>query len=227
MIPIFIGFDPREEIAFDVLAYSIRAKSSRPVSIEPIALDRLKGVLTRPRDPKQSTDFSFSRFLTPYLSGFEGWSLYADCDMLFFDDVAKLWALRDERFAVMAVKHDYESKVVTKHFSSRQTRYEKKNWSSLMLFNNALCLALMPDYVNTASGLELHQFKWLENKELVGDLPLRWNYLVGEYPFDPDVSNIHFTNGGPYLDECRTCDYAADWFTAEKAAAGHRRCGSP
>lgn len=218
MIRILIGFDARESVAFHVLSHSIHANASHPVTISPIILHQLEGVLTRPRNPLQSTDFSFSRFLTPYLSGFAGWSLYLDCDMLFFDDVAKLWALRDERFAVMVVKHDYVPKEVIKHFGAVQTRYAKKNWSSLMLFNNSRCRALTPDYVNTTTGLELHQFKWLEDESLIGDLPLRWNFLVGEYPFDADVSNVHFTNGGPYLSDYRDCDYASDWFAGEKAA---------
>ena len=31
-----------------------------------------------------------------------------------------------------------------------------------MLMNCRKCTTLTPDYVNKASGLELHQFKWLE-----------------------------------------------------------------
>ena len=96
MIPVFIGYDPREAVAFSVLAYSIHARASVPVSIAPLMLSQLTGVLTRERHALQSTDFSFSRFLTPYLAGFEGWSLFMDCDMLMLDDIARLWALRDE-----------------------------------------------------------------------------------------------------------------------------------
>jgi hypothetical protein len=216
MIRIFVGFDPRESVAFHVLSHSIHLKASSPVTISPIALRQLTTVLTRGRDPLQSTDFSFSRFLTPYLSDFAGWSLYLDCDMLFLDDVVKLWALRDERFAVMVVKHDYVPKGATKFLGAVQTRFAKKNWSSLMLFNNSCCRALTADYVNSAKGLDLHQFKWLENETLIGGLPVRWNYLVGEYPFDADVSNVHFTDGGPYFNEYQHCDYASDWFATKK-----------
>jgi hypothetical protein len=138
--------------------------------------------------------------------------------MLFLDDVGKLWALRDDRYAVMVIKHDYVPTSTNKLLGAVQTAYEKKNWSSLMLFNNARCRALTPEYVNSASGLQLHQFKWLDNENLIGELPKRWNHLVGEYPYDPDVSNVHFTISGPYFEESSDCDYAREWFAARDAA---------
>jgi lipopolysaccharide biosynthesis glycosyltransferase len=211
MIPIFIGYDPREAIAFSVLAHSIHARASEPVSITPLMLTQLKGVLTRERHPLQSTDFSFSRFLTPYLSGYSGWSLFMDCDMLVLDDIAALWAMRDERYAVMAVKHDHVPREATKFLGEPQTKYEKKNWSSVMLFNNARCKALTPDYVNTASGLELHQFKWLNDDALIGELPERWNHLVGYNAPRADAALVHYTLGGPYFAEYAGCEYADAW----------------
>jgi lipopolysaccharide biosynthesis glycosyltransferase len=180
-------------------------------------LDNLKGLMWRERNPLQSTDFSFSRFLTPYLSGFEGWSLFMDCDMLVLDDIAKLWALRDDRYAVMCVQHDHQPHETVKFLNQPQTAYGKKNWSSVMLFNNARCHALTPDYVNTASGLELHQFKWLADDSLIGPLPQSWNHLVGYEPHAEDMSNVHFTLGGPYFHEFVNCDYAAQW-NSEKLA---------
>lgn len=217
MIRVFVGFDPREAVAFHVLSHSIQAQASRPVAIAPVALHQLRDIYRRPRDSLQSTDFSFSRFLVPHLSGYEGWAIYLDCDILFRDDIAKLWDLRDDRHAVMAVKHDYVPQGERKFLGSIQTRYEKKNWSSLMLLNNRRCAALTPDYVNRASGLDLHQFKWLESDDLIGALPGRWNHLVGEYPYDPKAAAVHFTIGGPYFAEHRHCDYAADWFAARDA----------
>jgi hypothetical protein len=141
MIPVYIGFDPREAIAYSVLAHSIHAYATQPVSIAPLMLNQLQGLLTRERHPLQSSDFSFSRFLTPSLSGYSGWSLFMDCDMLMLDDIAKLWAMRDERYAVMVVKHDHVPKEARKFLGEPQTKYEKKNWSSVMLFNNAKCRA--------------------------------------------------------------------------------------
>ncbi len=217
MIRIFIGFDPRETAAWHVLTHSILARSSQPVSFVPLALDNLKELMWRKRDPLQSTDFSFSRFLTPYLSAYEGWSLFMDCDMLMLDDVAKLWALRDDRYAVMCVKHNHIPAETTKFHNEKQTAYGKKNWSSVMLFNNTKCRSLTPEYANTASGLELHQFKWLGNDELIGDLPSGWNHLVGYDKALKDVANVHYTSGGPYFNEFAACDYSEPWFEEKQS----------
>ena len=217
MIPVYIGYDPREAVAYSVLSYSILARASAPVAVAPLMLSQLKGVLTRERHPLQSTDFSFSRFLTPHLSAYEGWSVFMDCDMLMLDDIANLWKLRDERYAVMVVKHDHVPKETTKFLGEPQSKYEKKNWSSVMLFNNAKCRALTPDYVNTASGLELHQFKWLGNDDLIGALPERWNHLVGYSAPRKDAALVHYTLGGPYFPEFRGCEYSKEWFAERDA----------
>ena len=220
MIPVFIGYDGRETVAYNVLAHSIQARASQPVTIAPLMLSQLKTIFHRERHPLQSTDFSFSRFLTPHLSGYTGWSVFMDCDMLMRDDIAKLWALRDERYAVMVIKHDHVPKEERKFLNEPQSKYEKKNWSSVMLFNNARCRALTPEFVNTASGLELHQFKWLGNDGLIGALPDRWNHLVGYNPPRPDAALVHYTLGGPYFDAYRDCEYSREWF-AEREAMLH------
>jgi len=212
MIRMFIGFDARETVAYNVLAYSVQARASCPVAIAPVMLSQLGGILTRERHPLQSTEFSFSRFLTPYLSGYSGWSIFMDCDMLMLDDIARLYALRDERYAVMVVKHEHTPREQVKFLNQPQSKYEKKNWSSVMLFNNAHCRALTPEYVNAATGLELHQFKWLDNDMRIGSLPLAWNHLVGYNPPQPGVSLVHYTLGGPYFDEYHDCEYASEWF---------------
>jgi hypothetical protein len=211
MIRIFIGFDERETVAWHVLTHSILARASQPVAFTPLALNNLKGIFTRQREALQSTDFSFSRFLTPYLSGYEGWSLFMDCDMLMRRDIAELWALRDERYAVMCVKHEHQPKETVKFLDQPQTPYGKKNWSSVMLFNNAKCKALTPEYVNTASGLELHQFKWLGDDGLIGALPATWNHLVGYDAPRAEAANVHYTLGGPYFEEFRGCEHAGAW----------------
>lgn len=217
VIRVFIGYDLREAIAFSVLAHSIHARASQPVSIVPIMLDQLRGTLTRERHPLQSTDFSFSRFLTPYLCDYSGWAIFMDCDMLMREDIAKLWALRDERYAVMVVKHDHEPRETVKFLGEPQSKYEKKNWSSVMLFNNARCRALTPEYVNSASGLELHQFKWLASDAQIGALPDRWNHLVGYNAPRSDAALVHYTLGGPYFAEYAGCEYAAEWRDARDA----------
>ena len=215
MIPVFIGFDTREAVAFSVLSHSIHRHASEPVSITPLMLTQLEAVFRRDKHPLQSTQFSFSRFLTPYLSGYVGWSLFMDCDMLMREDIAGLWALRDERYAVMVVKHVHLPRETEKFLGMPQSKYEKKNWSSVMLFNNARCRTLTPDYVSTAAGLELHQFKWLGSEEAIGALPSRWNHLVGYDPPRTDAAVVHYTLGGPYFADYGDCEYAEEW-QAEK-----------
>lgn len=212
MIRVFIGYDAREAEAFSVLSHSIHARSSKPVAIAPIRLSQLEGVYLRPRDPLQSTDFSFSRFLTPWLCGYRGWAVFMDCDMLVLDDIAKLWALRDDRFAVQVVKHSHVPNEETKFLGAKQTTYGKKNWSSVMLMNCERCGKLTPEHVNSATGLELHQFKWLEGEHQIGEIPPRWNHLVGYDPPRRDAALVHYTIGGPYFEEYRDCEYGAEWF---------------
>ena len=175
MLRVFIGYDTREAITFSVLAHSILRHASQPVSITPIALNQLQGIYKREKNSLQSTDFSFTRFLTPYLSDYEGWSVFMDCDMIVNDDISNLFSLADDKFAVQVVKHNHVPKEETKFLGAPQSKYQKKNWSSVMLFNNEKCKKLTPKYVNTATGLELHQFKWLESDDLIGDIPHRWN----------------------------------------------------
>ena len=211
MIRVFIGYDAVEAVAFSVLAHSINTRASEPVQIAPVMLDQLRGVYKRERNPLQSTEFSFSRFLVPWLCGFEGWAVFMDCDMLVRDDIARLWALRDDRHAVQVVKHVHVPKEETKFLGAVQTKYEKKNWSSVMLMNCARCTALTPDYVNRATGLELHQFKWLGDDALIGAIPAGCNHLVGNDAPRPDASLEHYTFGGPWFREYADCEYAGEW----------------
>jgi len=211
MIKVFIGYDSKEKVAFNVLSYSILKNSTRPVSITPIYLPNIKDNFTRERSNIESTEFSFSRFIVPHLTNYKGWAVFMDCDQLMVGDIAELWRLRDEKYAVQVCKHDYVPRTDTKFLGQVQTKYPKKNWSSFMLMNCDKCTALTPDYVNTATGLQLHQFKWLADDNLIGDLPLTWNWLAGEYEYKKDVKNIHYTEGGPWFNEYRDCDYSKEW----------------
>jgi hypothetical protein len=212
MINIFIGYDNKERVAYNVLSHSIIQNSTKPVAITPIALNNLKDDFVRERNSLSSTEFSFSRFMIPHLMNYQGWALFMDCDMLMFEDVAELWRMRDDSKAIQVCKHDYVPKEKTKFLGQTQTAYPKKNWSSFMLMNCKKCTTLTPDYVNKASGLELHQFKWLEGDHLIGDLPLEWNWLVGEYEHKEDVKNVHYTEGGPWFEDYKDVDYSQDWF---------------
>jgi hypothetical protein len=223
VLSIYIGYDPRESVAFHTLSHSLLRRASIPISISPLVQGQLKGWYRRSRGPTESTEFSLTRFLVPALSGYRGWSLYMDCDMLCRADIADL-ARETERQpdkALLVCKHDYRPKSERKFLDQVQTRYARKNWSSLMLFNNERCRALNADYVNSASGLELHRFAWVD-EHLIGELPLEWNWLVTEYPYNAGAKIAHFTLGGPYFDEYRDCDYAAEWLAEFSAATGQR-----
>ena len=222
LLDVFVGYDRDEIVAYHTLCASILEHSSHPVRFTPINLASLTRTFQRERLPQQSTEFSFSRFLTPYLSSYSGWSLFMDCDMLARADIARLFALQDDRYAVMVCQHDYQPLDAVKFLKNPQTPYAKKNWSSVMMFNNARCRALTPDYVNTATGLDLHQFRWLPDEALIGALPLGWNWLVGEYPFNPDAQIAHFTRGGPYFAGFEDCDYAEEWRRAHGRANAAR-----
>ena len=165
MINVFIGYDKNEKVAFNVLSYSILKHSTRPVAITPIYLPNIKDSFIRERSGIESTDFSFSRFIVPHLMNYQGWALFLDCDQLMLGDIAELWRLRDEKYAVQVAKHDYQPQEEKKFMGAVQTKYVKKNWSSVMLMNCDKCKSLTPDYVNSATGLQLHQFKWLENDD--------------------------------------------------------------
>ena len=221
MLRIFIGYDPRESVAFHVLSHSLLRRSSIPLSVAPLVRGQLKSVYTRARGPTESTEFSMTRFLVPALSGYQGWSIFMDCDMLCRADIAGLAdeMERQPDKAVLVCKHDYTPRTERKFLGHVQTKYTRKNWSSLMLFNNARCRSLTADYVNTASGLELHRFAWMEEAS-IGELSLDWNWLVGEYEYNPNARIVHFTIGGPYFAAYRDCDYAAEWF-AERDSMQH------
>lgn len=202
---VFIGYDNREIAAYQICAYSIIRNASQPISITPLNIRQIDAFTNT--DYKASTQFAFTRFLVPYLSNYEGWSLFLDCDMLIRSDIVDLFELADDS-AVMCVKHDYIPKTESKFLGAEQTKYKCKNWSSVMLFNNAKCKKLTKHYVNTASGLHLHQFDWTSD---VGELPGSWNHLVGENsPTEADL--VHFTLGGPYFEEYRDCEYADEWW---------------
>jgi len=224
VLGIYIGYDPRESAAFYTLAHSISRRSSVPVSIAPLMQSQLKRLYWRPRGPTESTEFSMTRFLVPALSEYRGWSIFMDCDMLCRADIAEL-AREIERQrdkAVLVCKHDYVPKTQRKFLDQVQTKYPRKNWSSVMVFNNERCRALGVDYVNAASGLELHRFAWIED-DAIGELPLEWNWLVGEYDYNPAAKLVHYTIGGPYFPEYRDCDYADEWFAEHDSM---RQCAS-
>jgi hypothetical protein len=220
VIKVFIGYDPVESVAWHTMAASIYRQSSRPVAIVPINLQNLNGILTRPRDPKQSNEFSFSRFLVPYLCNFEGQAIFFDCDQMLRTDIAEIFTAIDEQpaKAVYVVKHTYEPRDDIKYLNTVQYKYPRKNWSSVVLWNceHVKNRVVTPEFVNNSEGLKLHRFTWLDDND-IGDLDIRWNWLVGEYDDPPDdVKNVHWTVGGPYFHEYERSDFSNEWFELRK-----------
>lgn len=208
---IFIGYDHKESVAYYTLEHSIASRCSIPVSVTPLMKSQIKNFFYRPKGKTESTDFSLSRFLVPLLSGYTGWSVFMDCDMLCRVDISHIRDYMDPSKAIVVCKHDYVPKTDSKFLGQVQTKYVKKNWSSLILFNNEQCKALTKDYINNTTGLNLHQFKWID-EDKIGELPLTWNWLVGEYDYNQDARIVHFTIGGPYFSEYKDCHYADEWF---------------
>lgn len=221
IIKVFIGFDPVESVAWHTMAHSIFRHSSKPVAIIPVNIRNLHSIYNRPRDPKQSNEFSFTRFLVPYLSEYSGYSLFFDCDMLLRSDISEIFDVieKDPGKAVYVVKHTYEPRDDIKYLNTVQYKYPRKNWSSVVLWNCAhpANTIITPEFVNSATGLDLHRFTWLKDEE-IGGLDVRWNWLVGEYDDPPaDVKNVHWTVGGPYFHEFQNADFSEEWREENKS----------
>lgn len=216
---IFIGWDSREDIAYQVCKQSILDTASVPVEIVPLKQKTLKkrGLYSRSIDALASTEFTFTRFLVPELCNFDGWALFIDCDMIFKTDINELFDQVDDNYAVMCAQHDYTPTNETKMDGQEQHQYPRKNWSSMVLFNcsHSSNKVLVKETVNdeNVTGAYFHRFSWLADSE-VGEISHTWNWLVGWYSEPthgvPDL--IHYTNGGPWFDEYRNCEYANDWY---------------
>lgn len=210
MIPIFIGYDPREAVAFHVCASSILRQATQPVSFVPLALNSLHGYTEIHTDG--SNQFIYSRFLLPHLMAYRGWAIFMDGDMLVRTDISELWSLRDESKAVMCVHHDYKTKTLNKYLGSRNADYPRKNWSSVVLWNCAhpANRLITPEFVQNSTGAQLHRFSWLTD-DLIGELPLAWNWLPDEFGPNPDAKLLHWTLGTPCFHEYADAPMAAEW----------------
>lgn len=216
---IFVGYDSREDIAWQICRHSLERHATGPVAIHPLRQTALRelGLYTRPYDATSSTEFSLTRFLTPHIAATEGWTMFVDCDFLFTRDVEELFASLDKDKALYVVQHDYVPANSVKMDGKAQTVYPRKNWSSMMLFNGAspYVRALTPELVNTASPSYLHRFEWVPD-DAIGAVDLEWNFLEGEYPLpDTPPAAIHYTNGGPWFENWQAVDYADLWRSEE------------
>lgn len=216
MIRLFVGYDPREAVAFNVFVSSVLDKSSTPVSVTPLALNTLRARYMEGHTDG-SNDFTYSRFLVPFMCNFDGWAIFADGDMLCRTDIAELWALRDPNLAVQVVKHNYKTKRPIKYLGAKNEDYPRKNWSSVVLWNCAhpANRCLVPEFVQSYTGKFLHRFAWLSD-QLVGELPHGWNWLVDEYRYNSYACLVHFTLGTPCFAGYDACDYAPEWYAQLK-----------
>lgn len=208
MFNVYVGYDSRLDDVYNVCRHSILKNSN--VNVIPIKQQILRnnGIYNRPIDEQGSTEFTLTRFLVPFLNNYSGWSLFCDCDFLWTVDIKEVFQYCDDSYAVMVVKHDYKPKTITKMDGKMQHTYPKKNWSSLMLFNNNKCSMLTSDVVNSESASYLHQFKWIGDNQ-IGTLPNEYNYLVG---YDTGTFKaLHYTDGGPWFKEYENCEHNELW----------------
>lgn len=210
MIPIFIGYDPREAIAYHVCANSIIRTASQPIQLVPLALNLFKEYSETHQDG--SNHFIYTRFLVPYLMNYSGWAIFIDGDMIVRSDITELWDLKDPDKDVMIVKHNYKTRMKEKYLGSKNEDYPRKNWSSVILWNcssdNNRCLT--PEFVQRSSGAQLHRFTWLEDERL-GDLPIEWNWLPDEYGENQQAKLLHYTLGAPSFHEFATTPMGNEW----------------
>ena len=210
IIPIFIGYDPREAIAYHTCVNSIIRNSSQPVSIVPIALNLFADYSETHTDG--SNQFIYSRFLVPYLNSFRGHAIFMDGDMIVRGDIAELWAMREHVYDVQVVKHDYKTKMTEKYLGAKNEDYPRKNWSSVILWNCASHpnKILTPEYIQKATGAQLHRFTWCK-EERIGELPIEWNWLPDEFGPNQDAKLLHYTLGAPCFHDFATTPMADEW----------------
>jgi len=212
---VFVGYDSREQIAYDVCEYSI-LKYNRNARVIPLKQDELREqkLYWRDNDPLSSTEFTFTRFLVPHLCNYQGWALFVDCDFLFQINIEEIFALADNRYAAMVVKHDYNPPEGVKMDGQKQLAYPRKNWSSMILWNcgHPNNQKLTTNLVNKETGQFLHRFSWLKD-DMIGELNCQYNWLVNHYhePKDGKPKLIHYTEGGPWFENYQHCEYGYHW----------------
>lgn len=209
-IPVFVGYDPREAVAYHVCVNSIIRHASQPVCIVPLALNLFNDYKETHTDG--SNQFIYSRFLVPHLMDYSGWAIFIDGDMIVRSDIVELWNLQNSYRDVMVVKHDYQTRMPVKYLGAKNENYPRKNWSSVILWN---CNSfpnrkLTPEFVQHATGSFLHRFSWLDDAR-IGELPKEWNWLPDEYGANPAAKLLHYTLGAPCFEEFADTPQADEW----------------
>jgi lipopolysaccharide biosynthesis glycosyltransferase len=209
-IPIFVGYDPREAIAYHTCVNSIIRHATQPVAIVPVALNLFQDYEETHGD--NSNHFVYTRFLVPHLMSYTGWAIFIDGDMILRDDIVKLWNLRESHCDVMVVKHNYKTRMTEKYLGSKNEDYPRKNWSSVILWN---CSSwpnrkLTPEFVQHQPGSYLHRFSWLDDAR-IGELPVEWNWLPDEFGANPEAKLLHYTLGTPCFHEFADTPQNEEW----------------
>jgi lipopolysaccharide biosynthesis glycosyltransferase len=222
-VKVYIGYDKREDAAYQVAKSSLKRSSG--IDCEALCDERLRavGLYTRNVDardgafydlPSQapcSTAFATTRFLVPILCQ-RGFALFSDCDVIFMDDVSSILNEIEPGKAVYVVKHNHAGDEGMKMDGQKQTKYPRKNWSSVMLFDcdHPANKRLNLESVNRLPGRDLHGFYWLADSE-IGVLNPRWNWLVNVSLRPESPAIAHFTLGGPWIPDWSGAKYDDLW----------------
>jgi len=166
---VFIGYDPRQPIAYNVLQHSIVTRASEPIAVTPLILKQL------PICRRGLTEFTYSRFLIPWLCDFKGSALFLDADMVVTGDIVELFNAANYVSDVQVMKD--------------QPKFE---WASAMLFNNARCNVLQPEFIDDTRN-PLLDLAWAKS---IGEFPAEWNHCVG-YQKPTPSKLYHYTQGIP------------------------------
>ena len=215
---IFVGVTHERPYVSDVCKESILTYNP-DASIFPLHPQHING-WARKRPTDQHTDHTIVRFICPAFCKFKGYSIFMDDDFIVECNLMETLRYINDMQAVSVVQHNYKARQ-TKYVSSgndqKNADFPRKNWSSFMLFNNGHpdCRKLTLQYVNNAPASDLLHFKWTETP-FIGKMPIHYNFLVGEYNPIKNIKNYHYTLGGPWAEETKSCDFAKKWLYYEK-----------
>ena len=168
MTRVFVGYDDRQPLGYNVLQSSLHRHARGRVQVEPLRLKSL------PIKRRGLTEFTYSRFLVPWLCDYQGVAIFMDADIVVRGDIAELAVQADGTSAVQVMQE--------------QPRFE---WSSVMLFNCAQCKILTPEWIENEQNHPL-DLQWGP----VGKITPEWNHCVG-YMEPKPAKLYHFTQGLP------------------------------
>jgi hypothetical protein len=207
---VFCGYDAREDIGYRVFEHSLRRHAKVPLELSRLDSQGL---------PVGTNEFTFSRFLVPHFSGYEGWSLFADAsDMLCMTDIGELLQHCDPQYAVLVVKHSYKTRNPIKYIGTEMecpnVDYPRKNWASLMLMNcgHRAWRGMTPGWIHVMADKprDLLGMRWMSSDN-IGSLPDKWNRLVDEGQSVEGAAILHWTAGIPGFDHYRNAKGAEHW----------------